>query len=57
MIYSCLAREHREIYAQFAALYRPRTAEIVEIGKKVTNNELGAVRASCSRLWTDLEAG
>ena len=56
MIFAEFAREHSAIYAQYAALYRPRTAEINEIGKKVTHNELGAARAGCSRLRTDLEA-
>ena len=57
MIFAEFFREHCEIYAQFAKLYRPRTSEIVEIGNKVTNNELDAARADCSRLRTDLEAG
>jgi hypothetical protein len=32
MIFAEFAREHTAIYAQSAALYRPRTAEIIEIG-------------------------
>ena len=57
MIFAEFFREHCEIYAQFAKLYRPRTSEIVVCGNKVTNNELDAARADCSRLRTDLEAG
>jgi Asp-tRNA(Asn)/Glu-tRNA(Gln) amidotransferase A subunit family amidase len=56
MIFAEFAREHSEIYTHYAALYRPRTAEIIEIGKKVTNNEFNAALASCSRLRADLEA-
>jgi Asp-tRNA(Asn)/Glu-tRNA(Gln) amidotransferase A subunit family amidase len=56
MIFAEFAREHSAIYAQYAALYRPRTAEIIEIGKKVSHDELGAARAGCSRLRADLEA-
>jgi hypothetical protein len=44
MIFVEFAREHSAIYAQYAALYRPRTAEIIEIRKRVTDSELGAAR-------------
>ena len=56
MIFAEFAREHAEIYAQHAALYRPRTAEIIEIGKKVSEEELAAARANGPRLREQLEA-
>jgi Asp-tRNA(Asn)/Glu-tRNA(Gln) amidotransferase A subunit family amidase len=56
MIFAEFAREHAAIYAQHAGLYRPRTAEIIEIGKKISSDKLAAARAGCSRLRADLEA-
>jgi len=56
MVFAEFAREHAEIYAQHAALYRPRTAEIIEIGRKVSEEELAAARANCARLRAELEA-
>jgi len=50
------AREHSEIYAMHAPLYRKRTAEIIEIGKKVSDQELASARANCSALKRELEA-
>ena len=55
MIFAEFAQEHAAIYGQHAALYRPRTAEIIEIGQKVPENELKAARAGCRRLRTELE--
>ncbi|MCB0061113.1 MAG: amidase [Caldilineaceae bacterium] len=49
------AQEHAELYAEFSALYRPRTAEIIEIGKTVDHAELTAARANCQILRTNLE--
>ena len=37
LVFAEFAQEHAEIYARHAALYRPRTAEIVAIGKSVTH--------------------
>ena len=56
MVFAEFAREHAEMYAQHAALYRPRTAEIIEIGKKVTEKELAAARANGPRLRKEIEA-
>jgi len=56
MVFAEFAREHAEIYVQHAALYRPRTAEIIEIGRKVSEEELAAARANCARLRAELEA-
>jgi len=55
MVFAEFAREHAEIYVQHAALYRPRTAEIIEIGRKVSEEELAAARAHCAKLRQELE--
>ena len=44
MIYAEFAREHREIYADFGNLLRPRTAEMAEEGTKITDDELHGAR-------------
>jgi len=56
MVFAEFAREHAEMYAQYAALYRPRTAEIIEIGKKVGEEELADARISCTSLREELES-
>jgi Asp-tRNA(Asn)/Glu-tRNA(Gln) amidotransferase A subunit family amidase len=56
MVFAEFAREHVEIYDQHADLYRPRTAEIIETGKKVTEKELAAARANGPRLRKKIEA-
>jgi len=55
MVFAEFAREHAEIYAVHAPLYRKRTAEIIEIGKKVSDQELVILRANCSALRQELE--
>lgn len=35
-----IAQEHAELYAKYAALYRPRTAEIIEEGKAISKQDL-----------------
>jgi Asp-tRNA(Asn)/Glu-tRNA(Gln) amidotransferase A subunit family amidase len=35
-----IALEHVELYAKYAALYRPRTAEIIEEGKAISKDDL-----------------
>ena len=55
LVFAEFAREHAEIYALHAALYRKRTAEIIEIGKKVSDQELAGARANCSALRQELE--
>jgi Asp-tRNA(Asn)/Glu-tRNA(Gln) amidotransferase A subunit family amidase len=35
-----MALEHAELYAKYAALYRPRTAEIIEEGKAISKEDL-----------------
>jgi Asp-tRNA(Asn)/Glu-tRNA(Gln) amidotransferase A subunit family amidase len=56
MVFAEFAREHAEIYARHAALYRPRTAEIIEIGQQVSEEELAAARANGPRLRKEIEA-
>jgi Asp-tRNA(Asn)/Glu-tRNA(Gln) amidotransferase A subunit family amidase len=56
MVFAEFAREHAEIYARHAALYRPRTAEIIELGQQVSKDELAAARANGPRLRKEIEA-
>jgi len=56
MIFAEFAREHAAIYARHADLYRPRTAEIIEIGKTVGEEELAAARANGPRLRKEIES-
>ncbi len=49
------AQEHAKIYAEFAALYRPRTREAIEIGQTVNAAELAAARAHCNQLRAELQ--
>ncbi len=55
MVFAEFAREHAQIYAIHAPLYRKRTAEIIEIGKKVSDQELASARTNCSALQRELE--
>lgn len=49
------AQEHAQLYADFAARYRPRTVEIIEIGKSVELSELTRARANCLTLRLAIE--
>ena len=55
LVFAEFAQEHAEIYARHAALYRPRTAEIVEIGKSISTDELAALRSNITPLRQELE--
>jgi Asp-tRNA(Asn)/Glu-tRNA(Gln) amidotransferase A subunit family amidase len=55
LVFAEFAREHAEIYAKHAPLYRKRTAEIIEIGKNVSDQELAIARTNCSALRQELE--
>lgn len=55
LIFAEFAQEHAAMYAQHAALYRPRTAEIVEKGQRVSPVELAEGSASTARLRQELE--
>lgn len=56
LVFAEFAQEHAKPYALHASLYRQRTAEIIEIGKKVSDQELAACKANCSALRRELEA-
>lgn len=49
------AREHAARYAEFGHLYRPRTAEIIALGKQVSDAELDDLRGACLGLRDRLE--
>ena len=55
MVYAEFAREHAEIYPRYAEQYRPRTAEIIATGRKVSDQELADMRGSCLLLRDRLE--
>ena len=47
LVFGEFAREHRELYGRYKQLYRPRTAEIIELGLQVGEGELDELRGSC----------
>ena len=53
LIFAEFADEHAGIYERYAALYRPRTAEIIEIGRTVTDDERTEALASMTELRAD----
>lgn len=55
LVFAEFAQEHSEIYARHATLYRPRTAQIVEIGKSISTDELAALRGNIVALRRELE--
>ncbi len=55
LVFGEFAREHAEMYARHRHLYRPRTAEIIELGKQVSDAELNDLRAACIDLRDRLE--
>jgi Asp-tRNA(Asn)/Glu-tRNA(Gln) amidotransferase A subunit family amidase len=50
-----IALEHAELYAKYAALYRPRTAEIIEEGKAISKQDLEEGRKRQKQLREKLE--
>lgn len=50
MCFAEFAQEHAVRYPRYAEHYRPRTREILEIGKTISKDELAAARANCRRL-------
>jgi Asp-tRNA(Asn)/Glu-tRNA(Gln) amidotransferase A subunit family amidase len=56
LIFAEFAQEHAVIYSEHAALYRPRTAEVIEIGQRVGYHEVSDGRANCGKLRAGLEA-
>lgn len=55
LVFAEFAQEHADIYARHAVLYRPRTAEIVEIGKSISTDELAALRRNITALRREIE--
>lgn len=55
LVFAEFAREHATLYARFGHLYRPRTAEIIELGKQVSDAELSELRSRCIELRDRLE--
>ncbi len=56
LVFAEFAQQHADMAVEHAALYRPRTMEIVEIGRTVPAEELAAGRANIARLRGELEA-
>lgn len=55
LVFGEFARQHAELYPRYADLYRPRTAEIIEIGNQTTDSELAQLRVHCLQLRDSLE--
>lgn len=55
LVFAEFAQEHATLYDRYRTLYRPRTAEIVELGRRVTPMELAEARAGASKLRHELE--
>lgn len=55
LVFGEFAREHAQMYARHRSLYRPRTAEIIELGKQVSDAELADLRGACIDLRDRLE--
>ena len=55
LVFAEFAQEHAELYARHAALYRPRTAQIVEIGRSISTDELAALRGNIVVLRREME--
>ena len=47
MVFAEFAHEHKDLYRRYKDLYRPRTAEIIEQGRKVGERELAELRGNC----------
>lgn len=56
LVFAEFAQEHAAAYARYADLYRPRTREIIELGRTVSAAELTATRANISSLRHELTA-
>lgn len=56
LVFAEFAREHAAIYPKHTSLYRKRTAEIIEIGKTVDDQELASLKMNCSALRKKLES-
>lgn len=56
MAFAEFAQEHAAVYPRYQDLYRPRTREIIELGRTVDADELADARANCLRLREELAA-
>jgi Asp-tRNA(Asn)/Glu-tRNA(Gln) amidotransferase A subunit family amidase len=56
MVFAEFAREQAGRYAEYADLFRPRTVEIIELGKTVGDAELDNLRGNCARVRADVHA-
>lgn len=56
LIFAEFAGEHAALYDQYATLYRPRTAEIIAIGRTVTAEERAEALAGAARLRAEMQA-
>lgn len=56
MVFAEFAREQTDRYAEHAHLFRPRTVEIIELGKTVGDAELDELRGNCAHLRADVHA-
>lgn len=54
LIFAEFADQHAGMYSQYAKLYRPRTVEIIEIGRSVTAGEREKALAGAARLRAEL---
>ena len=56
LVFAEFAQEHARWFDDFEGLYRPRTLEAIEAGRRVTDGELEAARAHCLVLRDELTA-
>lgn len=56
LVFGEFARYHASIYERYASHYRPRTAEIIAIGRGVSDAELADLRGRCLGLRAQVEA-
>ena len=55
LVFAEFARQHARLYDRYRERYRPRTAEIVELGRQVSDAELEGLRVHCLQLRDSLE--
>jgi Asp-tRNA(Asn)/Glu-tRNA(Gln) amidotransferase A subunit family amidase len=55
LVFAEMAQVHSEWFAQYASLYRPRTAAAIREGQEVRAEELSVLRASPAKLRAELE--
>lgn len=54
LVFAEFAAEHESWYPAYASLYRPRSAEIIELGRTVPTEEQAAARANITALRVEL---